>query len=273
METDITFDAGIEPRQVEIRAAPEITDFSKTSGAPARLVPASASYFTTSPVFNDQILRLTNVLAQHGHLPTVPPEQAPNILFMTLLQFRSALAERVGAAKYARVVRFLRRLNLIQPRLRPASVQQILEEFRRPGSEAAQLAKPKTIDQYGRAKGVGRRKEAVARVQLIEGNGEIIINGKNIAQVFPRLHDRESVIWPLKITDRLDKYNVFILASGGGISGQAESVTLGLANALMVHEPALKPVLRKGNVFNPMYTTVTNIFSWLCYTNNEACGT
>jgi small subunit ribosomal protein S9 len=122
----------------------------------------------------------------------------------------------------------------------------VLEEFRRPGTEAVEGPRPKTIDEFGRSKGVGRRKSAVARVQLIEGDGQIIVNGKPLTAAFPRLHDRESVIWPLKITDRMEKYNAFVVASGGGSTGQAESITLGMANALIVHEPALKPILRMG---------------------------
>lgn len=72
------------------------------------------------------------------------------------------------------------------------------------------------------------------------------MNGKNIVQAFPRLHDRESAIWPLKISDRMDKYNVFALIGGGGVTGQAEAMTLAIAKALLVHEPALKPILRRG---------------------------
>lgn len=166
--------------------------------------------------------------------------------FMTLAQFRSSLAEKVGAAKYARALDLMKRLNRIDPALRPPQVQQTLEQFQRPGSANVVPSKPKTLDKYGRAMGVGRRKSSVARVQLIEGTGEVMINGKSISQALPRLHDRESAVWPLKVTNRLDKYNVFVMVSGGGKTGQAESITLGMANALMIHEPALKPTLRKG---------------------------
>jgi len=122
----------------------------------------------------------------------------------------------------------------------------VLEKFLRPSAAALQQAKPGKIDQHGVAKGAGRRKESSASVQLVEGTGEILINGKSIVDVFPRLHDRESAMWPLKISERIDKYNVFALVSGGGITGQAEAITLGLAKALLVHEPALKPILRRG---------------------------
>jgi small subunit ribosomal protein S9 len=104
---------------------------------------------------------------------------------------------------------------------------------------------------------VGKRKSSVATVSLVEGTGEVIINGKTLAQVLPRIHDRESALWPLKVTDRLDKYNAFVTAEGGGLTGQAESITLALARALIVQEPALKPALRKGESISS-HTTRTN---------------
>lgn len=262
----------IQPTGFEITAAPPI-DFglkeSKSVGQPARLVPASASYFTTSPIFNDHILRLTKLARDYEHLPTLPSETAPRMTFMTLAQFRSAILEKIGAAKYARLLGLLKRLNQIDPKLRPPSLQKILEEFRRPGSAEVIPPRPKTIDQYGRALGVGRRKASVARVQLIEGNGEVMVNGQSISQVFPRLHDRESAVWPLKVTSRLDKYNVFVMVNGGGSTGQAESITLAVANALMVHEPALKPTLRKGKyTFLPGSAQATDRFQAGCVTRN-----
>ena len=83
----------------------------------------------------------------------------------------------------------------------------------------------------------------------MEGTGEVLVNGRSLVQSFPRIHDRESAMWALKITQRMDKYNVFALVSGGGLTGQAESITLALAKALLVHEPALKPALRRGKSF------------------------
>lgn len=235
---------------MSIIPAPEV-DFEKGADdkarrEPARIVPASPSYFTTTPNFNDRILALQKYITEYGSLPTVLPEQAPRITWMNLAQFRSSTGEKVGAAKYSRVVQLLRRLNLIHPKLRPGSLQAFLEQFRRPGTADTILPKPSRMDEFGRSKGVGRRKTSVARVQLVEGTGQVMINGRGLAQAFPRIHDRESALWPLKITNRIDKYNAFVLVNGGGLTGQAESVTLALAKALMVQEPALKLALRKG---------------------------
>ena len=102
------------------------------------------------------------------------------------------------------------------------------------------------MDQWGRARGVGRRKSSNAVVYLVEGEGEVLVNGQSLTQAFGRVHDRESAIWALKATDRIDKYNVWAVVNGGGTTGQAEALTLGVAKALMVHEPDLKPALRRG---------------------------
>ena len=151
-----------------------------------------------------------------------------------------------------------------------------MDKFRRPGAREVTKAKPGKIDEYGTAIAVGRRKESSAKVYLVEGTGEVLVNGRSLVQAFPRPHDRESALWALKITERMDKYNVFALVSGGGVTGQAESVTLALAKALLVHEPALKPALRRGKrkLFLRVYLSAANSeSSWLCHLGYETCRT
>ena len=131
----------------------------------------------------------------------------------------------------------------------PQEVAATLEIYKRDVNPFANVRKPSMIDQDGRAFGVGRRKASTARVYLVEGEGEVLVNGKSLNHAFARIHDRESAIWALKATGRVDKYNVWALVEGGGSTGQAESITLGLARALLVHEPLLKPALRRGRYF------------------------
>ena len=228
-----------------IRAAPEV-NLDDSQSLPARILPRSPSYFTASPVFNDHLLMLQSLVKKHASLPTASSDQIARPAWLRLSQYRSSTGEKVAASKYTKVLLLLTRLNKINPRICPKEVRQILSRFRRPGAEVIQKAKPGTIDEYGRSIGIGRRKESAAKVYLVEGTGEVLVNGHSIVQAFPRTHDRESALWALKITQRMDKYNVFALVSGGGVTGQAESVTLALAKALLVHEPALKPALRRG---------------------------
>ena len=78
----------------------------------------------------------------------------------------------------------------------------------------------------------GRRKTAVARVRVTEGKGQVLINGKPFDEYFHEDRDRGAVLGPLKITDHLTRVDVFVTATGGGITGQAGAVSQGLARAL-----------------------------------------
>jgi small subunit ribosomal protein S9 len=233
-----------------IAAAPEFNLSDSDQPPPnlqnARLVPASPSYFTGQPAFTDSLLSLRSLLRRYQTLPTVPPSQAPRVAWRTLFQFRMVVGEPVRVAKYHKVLKLLHRLNRIDPDTRPSAFTQALEIYKRDIQPYAVTRQPKIIDLKGRASGVGRRKSSSAKVFLVRGDGEVLVNGKSINSVFGRIHDRESALWALKITHRLDKYNVWAFVKGGGSTGQAEAITLGTAKALMVHEPALKPVLRRG---------------------------
>lgn len=214
----------------------------------ARIIPASPSYFTAAPQFTDSLLSLQHLYRKYQSLPAVEPSAAPRVVWEKLKDYRQKVAEPVKETKYTRVVGILKRLNRIHPNLMPEEVAEALEKHRAPHDLDGGKSNPAVIDEYGRAPGVGRRKESSARVLLVEGTGEILINGRSINAAFGRVHDRESAMWPLKVTGRLDKYNVWGLVSGGGTTGQAEAITLAVAKALLVHEPALKPILRRAGV-------------------------
>ncbi|KAE8144788.1 ribosomal protein S5 domain 2-type protein [Aspergillus avenaceus] len=231
----------------EVPAAPELTleDFQKM---PARVVPVSPAYFSGSPKFIDHLLKLENILAKWAALPTVPSTEAPRMAWFKLTQFRDFVGESVPTKKYKNLVKILQRLNRIDPKLMPGEVRKTLTQFLRPGNPYANKPTPATVDEMGRSRGKGKRKTSSAVVHLVEGEGEVMVNGKTLIEAFPRLHDRESATWPLRCTSRLDKYNVWASVRGGGVTGQAEATTLALARALLVHEPGLKPVLRKAGV-------------------------
>ena len=231
-------------------AAPEIDlstlDLQPSNSDHARVVPASPSYFTGRPRFSDNLLSLQNLLREYQTLPTVEPALAPRVAWKTVIQYRLVVGEPVRSAKYNLVLRILKRLNQIHPQLMPPELQDEMQIYKRDVDPYENVPKPGVIDEFGRSYGVGRRKSSSAKVYLVQGSGEVLINGKSINTVFGRIHDRESALWALKATGRMDKYNVWALVTGGGTTGQAEAMTLGAAKALMVHEPALKPALRRG---------------------------
>ncbi|KAI5289318.1 37S ribosomal protein S9, mitochondrial, partial [Ascosphaera aggregata] len=226
-------------------AAPPI-DFSNPNAInPARIVPASPSYFTGSPKFIDRYLELDALRARYASLETVNPSEAPKINWLKIGVFRGAVNEMVPQAKYRKLQRILIRLNLIKPDIMPLEVRETLNFFTQETDAARDNRVIAVPDEKGRAFGIGRRKTSSARVWLVEGDGQVLVNGKPITEVFPRAHTRESALWPLQSTSRMDKYNVWALTRGGGVTGQAEAITVALGKALIVHEPALKPILRR----------------------------
>ena len=92
---------------------------------------------------------------------------------------------------------------------------------------------------------VGRRKESVARVQLIPGNGSIVANGKPYEKYFVRETDRIIIAQPLVLANSVSKYDVIANLSGGGLTGQAGALRLGIARALIAADSEIKDLLRK----------------------------
>ena len=96
--------------------------------------------------------------------------------------------------------------------------------------------------------GTGRRKTAVARVRLLPGKGKLLINKREVDDYFSQERDRQSARSPLVATDQLKAYDIFVNAKGGGPTGQAEAVKLGIARALRKADPSLEPMLREARL-------------------------
>jgi small subunit ribosomal protein S9 len=93
--------------------------------------------------------------------------------------------------------------------------------------------------------GTGRRKTAVARVRLLPGDGNITINGKTFETYFPNRTLRLIVMQPLVLTETAGRFDVVARVHGGGVSGQAGAVRLGIARALVKSNPELRKQLRR----------------------------
>ncbi|KAK0739683.1 hypothetical protein B0T21DRAFT_382659 [Apiosordaria backusii] len=266
------------------QAAPEI-DANKIRGLirarHARAVPVSPSYFSRTSRFNDSYLALDKLLRVYGNLPVIPPSAVERVSWKTLDDFRHAVGEQVRATDYNKCLVIVKRLHQIHPKLKPAPVIQALNDFKRSVQAFKNETVKQELDKYGRSLGNGRRKSSSARAWLVEGNGEVLVNGKTLADYFGRVHDRESAIWALHATGRMDKYNVWARVEGGGTTGQAEALTLAISRALMVHEPALKPALRRGKCWHgwlhagsgSMGYVLTDVYSsWVCHTRSKKGG-
>ena len=94
----------------------------------------------------------------------------------------------------------------------------------------------------------GRRKEAVARVRIRPGNGTIRINDRPIEDYFPAATHRMIVTEPLRITNTIDVYDVDVTMNGGGVSGQAGALRLGIARALIELDPESRTALKRAGL-------------------------
>ncbi|MBI3324256.1 MAG: 30S ribosomal protein S9 [Candidatus Omnitrophica bacterium] len=133
----------------------------------------------------------------------------------------------------------------IQPPIQPPSEPQPV------GGETPPTAKPALAKKPQPAKAdsevifaTGRRKEAVARVRLVPGPGTIVINHRPYEVHFPRETLRLAIRQPLVVTHQLGKHDVLANVDGGGLTGQAGAVRLGIARALASFDPTLRQSLR-----------------------------
>ena len=93
--------------------------------------------------------------------------------------------------------------------------------------------------------GTGRRKASVARVWLRPGQGALEVNGRNVEAYFVRRAYLQDILQPLKVAGAEGRFDVLATVAGGGLTGQAGAVRLGIARALVVGDPGLKVTLKK----------------------------
>ena len=92
--------------------------------------------------------------------------------------------------------------------------------------------------------GTGRRKTAIARVRLLPGEGEIVVNGRSLEEHFGNAVNESDVRMPFRVTGTEGHYNAMIKVEGGGVTGQAGAIRHGITRALMDYDPELRKPLR-----------------------------
>jgi len=123
-----------------------------------------------------------------------------------------------------------------------------------PPTEVAPLAEAPVVEEAAEAMapsqptgtfcGTGRRKRAVARVRLVPGSGKVLVNDREVTAYFTEIRDRSYVNAPLDITGKAGMWDALINVTGGGPSGQAGAVRLGMARALVASDRTCEPTLR-----------------------------
>lgn len=94
--------------------------------------------------------------------------------------------------------------------------------------------------------GIGRRKTSSARVRIVAGSGNFIVNGKQADEYFTRTGDMEAILEPLHSAEMVGKLDISVFVKGGGVTGQTGAVRHGIARALLEMDPELRPLMRNG---------------------------
>ncbi len=94
----------------------------------------------------------------------------------------------------------------------------------------------------------GRRRTSVARVIMRPGTGKMVVNNRPYEEYFPSVSQQNLLLQPFQVTNSLNKFDLQINAKGGGISGQVGAIRLAVSRALILHDPDLRPDLKKENL-------------------------
>ena len=125
------------------------------------------------------------------------------------------------------------------------SLQDIKAAASTTAAAEAKVVRKANKDKQGRAYPTGKRKDAVARVWVMPGKGNITINEKSLDQYFARPVLKMIINQPFEVTNRVNEFDVVCTVKGGGLSGQAGAIKHGISKALNEYEPELRTVLKQ----------------------------
>jgi small subunit ribosomal protein S9 len=97
--------------------------------------------------------------------------------------------------------------------------------------------------------GVGRRKESIARVRVMNGSGQFIVNTKPVEQYFTRFGDLSAILAPIEAAGEVRaQLDISVVVKGGGVTGQTDAVQMGVARAILLMKPDVRSALRKAGL-------------------------
>lgn len=118
-------------------------------------------------------------------------------------------------------------------------------EVEAPSSYTSETTTVRRHSASGNGNATGRRKEAIARVRIVPGTGQWKVNGRPLENYFPNKVHQQLVKSPLALFDGVEQFDIVARISGGGVSGQAGALRLGIARALLVVDAENRPTLKK----------------------------
>ncbi|ODV89624.1 hypothetical protein CANCADRAFT_4244 [Tortispora caseinolytica NRRL Y-17796] len=207
-----------------------------------RIVPISPSFFTKDPVGYDFSSYVESVLAAHEN--AVKKDTGAAFEPVSFEEYKN-ISGASTLKSYRRLVAALEQLAQYKPEYLSADAQELLTKFAKVQEGRVSNRKIRQLDEFGRAYGAGFRKEASAQVYVVKGTGQVLVNGKHLDVYFPRASDRARVVYPLEVVSGELQYNAFLVAKGGGTTGQADACALAIARALVVQNPGFKDILEE----------------------------
>ncbi|MDY5840411.1 MAG: 30S ribosomal protein S9 [Corynebacterium camporealensis] len=117
-----------------------------------------------------------------------------------------------------------------------------------PSADAEVEAEAQAPVHEGPIQTIGRRKRAVARVRMVAGSGDIVVNGRTLAEYFPNKLHQQDILTPLTLLERENQFDLKVTVNGGGPTGQAGALRLAIARALNVYNPADRSALKKAGL-------------------------
>jgi len=135
--------------------------------------------------------------------------------------------------------------DMVTQEAKPAKAQEKGEKDESVEKTARKIVLTGQLDKGGFVWGTGRRKSAVARVRLKPGEGKFLVNERQVNEYFTQEYDRDAVRAPLKWLNLTEAFDVFVNVKGGGPTGQAGAVKLGIARALRNYDESLLKDLRE----------------------------
>jgi small subunit ribosomal protein S9 len=241
-------------------------DSVESAKVKAMAKPTSCAYFTGNPVYFDFISRLESELQNFNlSLDATLPETATPPKWVSKEEMARMLGIQLKVTHYEKIVLYLSKLTAISSP--PKTIQDLLTPFQKVIDIELEKERQAKVDENGVAHAQGFRKEAKAKVSVLRGDGEIMINGKPLAEFFNRMHDRETVVYPFQVTNTLGEWNAWVLVEGGGPSGKAEAIAHGIAQCLAAHKPEVATALDEGHLVVCLIQCFADIFPSWCITS------
>lgn len=187
--------------------------------------PQSLSYFTGNYKYNDLLIDLAELHKRYADWQG--DESVDQTVETSAWKLREKMEQMLAiplkTSQWRKIVHHLNALASL-PKPLPEAVERALQPYKRYDANATGAGESsdgvKGLDELGRAYAAGRRKESSARCWVVEGDGQILVNGMPLKNYFQRPIDRDHVTLPLEATQSLEKYNVWTIVSGGGSTGR-----------------------------------------------------